>query len=125
MDEEVFEKELNKYNKDMNVLIKSKKWTNLSEIKLQEHLTNIIKLRNPPEEKYCLDSSYISDLLNKNKYMEIYNELQRLFKSFIPFITIRRFIHSAENIGIKQTCDLVNKYKSIGYHYNKTMDYII
>lgn len=125
MNEEVFEKELNQYNKDMNYLIQSKKLMNLSEFELRKYLTNVIRLNNSIEGKYYLDAKYISDLFDKDEYFMIYNELQKLFNSFIPFITIRRFIHNIEKMGVECVCTLTNEYRDKGYCYSKAMDYII
>lgn len=114
INEKKFDEVLKEYNKEMNVKRSTEGWMDLSELKLREKLTEEIVVKNNGEA-FNLVASNIADLIKKEDYRELHEELQRVFNESIPFMTIRRFVGKVCRYGVNLVCHQVNDLKDLSY----------
>lgn len=114
INEKKFNELLNKYNKEMNMKRKAESWMDLSELKLRKKLTEEIVAKSNGEN-FNLVASNIADLLEKEDYRGLHEELQRVFNEFMPFVTIRTFIEKVGRYGANVVCSKTNDLKNLSY----------
>lgn len=126
INKEKFNKQMEDYNNCLDKVIQQKEIDDLQGWTLRNVLSGIIKRRNIDSniDKYDLDMRYIQELIKKENYIELHNELQKCFEEYIPFVLILRFVKKIDKITLKGLCDFINncryKFKS---NYGQTITF--